>query len=139
MNNQRIAKLLRLFSQTNLRRALLAIALLASACAKNPKDLSGVQASDISDIKLQGAFIIGPNPRANVLTITDRAKIDAFVHAFQNRTHPKDIATDKVNTVIFEFKDGHTVRIGFGRTTVAHEMGPEVASVLGPYINWKKD
>ena len=137
--SERIAKLWRLMSRATLRTGSIAIALLAFACAKNPKDLSGVQASDISDVKLQGAYIIGPSPRANVLTITDRTKIDSFLHAFENRTHPTTIARDKVNTVIFDFKDGRTVSIGFGRTTVAHEMGPEVAAVLRPYINWNKD
>jgi len=99
-----------------------------------PKDIESVQASNVKDIKLSGYDIAGSKPHDNEVTITDQATIEKFVKAFQDRTRPTELASDKVNTVEFELNRGNPISFTFGQATIINEYGSEVFTALRPYL-----
>ena len=118
---------------------LVALSFCAAGCTSKP-DVTRLKATDVTEIQIMGSDVasatrIGP-PEGGFgeVTISDPTTIARFVEAFSHKTKPKDIATDKVNHVVFSLRDGTTVSFEFGRNTLLFEDGPEVATVIRPYL-----
>ena len=116
---------------------LLGLILCLSCRAKDGKDLSDVTAAEVTSVTIQGSSVAGKNPFDNAIQIDDRSTIESFLNAFQRRVEPTEYTSDKVNSVVFKLKNGREVKFPFGKTTILTQLGPEVATVLKPYL--KKD
>ena len=113
--------------------SLIVLGLAAAGCG-GPKNIDDVQVGNVKDIMLRGYDIAGPKPHDNEVTISDQATIDKFIKAFQHRTRPTAIASDKADTVEFELKRGDPIKFEFGQATILNEYGSEVFTALRPYL-----